>query len=134
MVDAEFRSLLKHGLERDPTPPDFAPWRVRRELGTDLKASDSAAIIENDMQPYRRAEMKTKPTPDLRIQQRQTPTPLDDIAALVQTLTYGEMIELSVAIWKSRSEEAVTEETLPPVLHRWSASHLAAAQSSGEIA
>jgi hypothetical protein len=133
MDDGDFRSLLKRGLKRHPIPPDSAPWASRRAVGTELKEFDSHAIVENDMQTHRTAEMETRPTPDPRIQQHHTPTPLDDIAALVQSLTYGEMIELSEAIWKSRSEGAVTAESLPAVLHRWSASHLAAAQTSGDM-
>jgi len=133
MNDGNFKSLLKRGLERHPIPPDTAPWASRRAGGTELKEFDSDAVVESDMPAHRKVEMKTRPTPDPRIQQHQTLTPLDDIAALVQCLTYGEMIELSEAIWKSRSEGAVTEETLPPVLHRWSASHLASAQTSGDM-
>jgi hypothetical protein len=133
MADGDFRSLLKRGLERLPTPPDFNLEASRRTVGTEPKAFESPAIIEHDMQTRRRAELKTEQTPYLRIQQHQTPTPLDHIAALLQSLTYGEMIELSQAIWKSRSEVAVTGETLPPVLHRWSANHLAAAQNSREM-
>jgi hypothetical protein len=127
MTDGDFRSLLKRGLGRQPTPPDFSLEASRRTVSTEPKAFASPTIIENDTQTRRRAEVNTEPTPYLRIQQHQTPTPLDDIAALVQSLTYGEMIELSEAIWKSRSEVAVTQETLPPVLHRWSANHLATA-------
>jgi hypothetical protein len=100
MTDADFRSLLKRGPDRSPKPDDFGLGPSQRGFGYDLDAAPA---------------------------RRQTPTPLDDIAALVQTLTYGEMIELSEALWKSRSEGAVTGETLPPLLHRWSASHLAAA-------
>ena len=132
MADGDFRSLLKRGLERHPPSADLSLGAPRRAVGTEPKAT--TAIIENDVQTRFRAETKAEPSPYPRIQQHQTPTPLDDIAALVQSLTYGEMMELSEAIWKSRSEGAVTEETLPPVLHRWSAGHLAAAQTSGENA
>ena len=129
MADADFRSLLKRGLERHPTPVDFSFEASRRTVGTELKTFDSPAITGDDIQTHRRDEMRTEPTSYLRAQ-NQAPTPLDDIAALIQTLTYGEMIELAEAIWESRAEGDVTGETLPPVLHRWSASHLAAAQGS----
>ena len=129
MADADFRSLLKRGLERHPTPVGFSFEASRRTVGTELKTFDSPAITGDDIQTHRRDEMRTEPTSYLRAQ-NQAPTPLDDIAALIQTLTYGEMIELANAIWKSRSEGDVTGETLPSVLHRWSANHLAAVQSS----
>jgi hypothetical protein len=129
MGDADFRSLLKRGLERHPTPADFSFGASRRTAGTEPKTFDSPAITGDDIQTHRTDEMRTEPTSYVRAQ-NQASTPLDDIAALVQTLTYGEMIELAGAIWKSRGEGAVTGETLPPMLHRWSTGHLAAAQSS----
>lgn len=125
MGDADLRSWLKRGLERHPTPADFSFDETRRTTGTE----PNSPAVEDDMQPYRRAEMRNEPALYLE-PPPQAPTPLDDIAALVQTLTYGEMMELSEAIWNSRSEGGVTGETLPPVLHRWSANHLASAQSS----
>lgn len=46
---------------------------------------------------------------------------LDEIAALVLALTYGEMIELADAIWQAQAEGlAITQENLPALLHRWS--------------
>jgi hypothetical protein len=46
---------------------------------------------------------------------------LDQIADLVVFLTYGEMIELADAIWKTQPEgTAITQENLPALLHRWS--------------
>jgi hypothetical protein len=62
--------------------------------------------------------MSAEPTPD------QLPRePLDEIATLVQGLTYGEMIELSEATWKCQAEgSAVTQDNLPALLHRWSKS------------
>ena len=48
---------------------------------------------------------------------------LDEIAALVLSLTYGEMIELADAIWKAQPEGAgITQENLSALLHRWSKS------------
>ena len=50
---------------------------------------------------------------------------LDSIAALVTTLTYGEMIEMAEAIWTMQSDgAALTQETLPALLHRWSQARL----------
>ena len=94
MADGELRSLLPRVLERRPTPLDLPPVVARRPLGTEPEAPRSPAIIEVDMQDHR----------NLRKLPQQSPSPLDDIASLIQSLTYGEMIELSEAIWKRRSE------------------------------
>jgi hypothetical protein len=59
--------------------------------------------------------------------------PLDEIATLVQSLTYAEMMEVSEAIWKGQPEgSAVTQESLPALLHRWSKSRSAAAHDASE--
>ncbi len=125
MAEGDFRSLLKRGSERHRTPSTPILQDSRRELSAEVSAPDSS-----DTLALRRGEVNMRSIPDLRTKPYQAPSSLDDIAALLQSLTYGEMIALSEAIWNSRSEEPVTEKTLPPVLHRWSATHLAAAQSS----
>ena len=50
---------------------------------------------------------------------------LDQIASLIRSLTYGEMMDLAAAIWKARPADAdgaisLKLETLPGTLHRWS--------------
>lgn len=48
--------------------------------------------------------------------------PLDYIASLVRSLTYGEMMDLSAALWSKREPDSeVTEKELPGIFHRWSA-------------
>jgi hypothetical protein len=48
---------------------------------------------------------------------------LDEIATLMRTLTYGEMMELAHAIWKIRPGGAeVDQHNLPMMLHLWSTS------------
>ncbi len=44
-------------------------------------------------------------------------TPLDDIAALILSLTYGEMLELAKGLAQGGE---ITETTLPAVLWKWS--------------
>jgi hypothetical protein len=52
--------------------------------------------------------------------------PLSDLAALILHLTYGEMMELSEGLWRSKELAAIGEkpvitvEDLPKVLHMWS--------------
>jgi hypothetical protein len=48
---------------------------------------------------------------------------LNEIATLMRTLTYGEMVELAHALWKIRPEgEEVDKYSLPMMLHLWSTS------------
>jgi hypothetical protein len=48
---------------------------------------------------------------------------LNEIATLVRTLTYGEMMELAHAICKIRPEGAeIDQYNLPMMLHLWSTS------------
>ena len=78
--------------------------------------------------------MRTDASMKLRtLQDRFTRDPLDEIAMLVQGLTYGAMIELSDAIWNVQSEgTAVTRENLPALLHRWSTSRSACVHDAAE--
>jgi len=58
-----------------------------------------------------------------KLQEQLDRQPLDEIAMLVQALTYGEMIELAEGMWKVQPDgTAVTQENLPALLHRWSKS------------
>jgi len=55
---------------------------------------------------------------------------LDEIASLVQNLTYGEMLELAEVLSKAQPQGLpVTQENLPELLHRWSKFHPATAVS-----
>jgi hypothetical protein len=48
---------------------------------------------------------------------------LDEIADVVRTLTYGEMMELASSVWNVRPDGSeLTESNLPSVLYRWSTS------------
>jgi hypothetical protein len=56
--------------------------------------------------------------------------PLDEIAILVQSLSYGEMIELAEAVCRSRPEgSAVSEEELPVLLYCWAIARLATSET-----
>jgi len=56
--------------------------------------------------------------------------PLSEIALLIGSLTYGEMIELAKAIW---AVGPITEATLPQVLHDWSKNHGKKAEASTSL-
>ena len=68
-----------------------------------------------------------------KFQEQLARSPLDEIATLVGSLTYGEMIELSEAIWRAQpGGSAITLENFPALLHRWSKSRSAAGPDMSE--
>ena len=85
-----------------------------------------AAEREAPLRPAMSA-MSTETAVKLRkLEERLTRKPIDEIATLVQGLTYGEMIELAQAMWEAQPEgSAVTQENLPVLLHCWSKSRSA---------
>ena len=46
--------------------------------------------------------------------------PLDEIADMTRSLTYGEMIDLAAELWKAAGGAEITAETLPAIFHQWS--------------
>jgi hypothetical protein len=89
---------------------------------------------EVDTPTHRSAEMNTGTTVNLRkLQEQLTRKPLDEIATLVLGLTYGEMIELAEAVWKTQPEgTAITQDNLALLLHRWSKSRSATSREFPE--
>ena len=129
MAEGEFpkRLQLPRILERRRAPAAFQLEAPHGESGGEIEASDSPTN-EADTRGHRGGETNTEAALSLREVKR--PQPLDDIAAVIQSLTYGEMIELSEAMWKNRPNgSAVTLENLPELLHRWSTSHSASARN-----
>jgi hypothetical protein len=124
MVDVEFprRAPQLADMDRPPVADDYRPARngasaVRREAG-------SVARSEIDTRNHQGVAMNMGTSVNLRkLQEQLDRKPLDEIAMLVQALTYGEMIELAEAMWKVQPDgSAVTQENLPALLHRWSKS------------
>ena len=131
MAEGEFpkRLQLPRILERHRAPAAFQLEAIYGESGGEIEASDSPTN-EADMRGHRGGETNTEATLSLREVKRQPLQPLDEIATVIQSLTYGEMIELSEAMWENRPKEsAVTLENLPELLHRWSTSHSASARN-----
>jgi len=87
---------------------------------------------EIDTTNHRKAEGSTETYINQRkAGERLLRRPLDEMASLVQGLTYAEMMELAEVLWKVQPEgSAVTRENLPELLHRWSTSHSARAHVS----
>jgi hypothetical protein len=47
--------------------------------------------------------------------------PIDEIAAVIRRLTYGEMMELAEELWKAQTQGSdISKDSLPGLLHRWS--------------
>jgi hypothetical protein len=69
--------------------------------------------------------MNTGTAVNLRqLEEQLTRRPLDEMATLVQGLTYGDMMDLAKAVWKAQPEgSAITQENLSLLLYRWSKSH-----------
>lgn len=44
--------------------------------------------------------------------------PIDEIRALLRSLTYGEMIEFADMTWNASSDGVITRDSLPTILHR----------------
>jgi hypothetical protein len=131
MAEGEFskRLQLPRILERRRAPGDF-------QLGAteDVETSNRPAN-EADMVGHHGSETNTDATFDLRKIRRRAQKPLDEIATLIQGLTYGEMIELSEAMWTNRPNGvAVTLENLPELFHRWSTSRTVAAHNGAPSA
>jgi hypothetical protein len=45
--------------------------------------------------------------------------PLDEIADVTRSLTYGEMIDFAAELWKAAGGTEITAKTLPAILHQW---------------
>jgi hypothetical protein len=45
--------------------------------------------------------------------------PIDKIAELTCSLTYGDMIDFAAELWKAAGDADISAKTLPAILHRW---------------
>jgi hypothetical protein len=136
MGEREFskRLQLPQILERRRAPRDFQLGATEDETRYEVETANRPAN-EADKRGHRGGETNTDATADRRKIRRRPQKPLDEIATLIQSLTYGEMIELSEAMWTNRPNRlAVTLETLPELFHRWSKPRVAAAHNGAPSA
>jgi hypothetical protein len=107
-------------LSRRPIPDDYRPPHFR---DVEPQVFETA----NDVDPPVHGSGGMNASVNLRkLEEQLTRRPLDQIATLVQGLTYGEMIELAEAVWKSQPEgSAITQDNLSLLMHRWSKSRTA---------
>lgn len=132
MADVIFpkRTPMPRELDTRPIASDYRPKRMRLlgrgrvedesyyddELHDD-GYSHTSLEISDDVSVDRREDELRRPRLELARNR------LNEIATLVRSLTYGEMIELAQAIWKIRPEgEEVDQRNLPVMLHLWSTS------------
>jgi hypothetical protein len=119
MSDSETRERIPWLQGAEPRTDDYRPPRAR---AADREEPISPAINEFEASNDRRGEtLSAGSAVNLRkLEERLTRKPLDEIATLIHGLTYGEMIELADAMWKSQPEgSAITQDNLPALLHRW---------------
>lgn len=108
-------------------PPSPPPEHWRRKRSAEQAPDPEAAkpySVSPDADLLQEPEI-SRPRPEVDLRQMEAAMGqkrLDEIAAVVRALTYGEMIELATAIWGCRGGKEVTEEELPAILHRWSTS------------
>jgi hypothetical protein len=121
MIDVIFPKRAPTPRERDsrPIPNDYRPKQMRA-VGSGGAESDgyyddlgSQTFLDGSAIMH-------------RLEDELNRNRLNEIAALVRALTYGEMMELAQAIWKIRPEGATTvdQHSLPMMLHLWSTSSL----------
>jgi hypothetical protein len=109
-------------MDRRPLTDDYGGGR--NGPGTVRQGAPDEGTNRFDARNHHEVAMNTGTNVNLRkLQEQLDRQPLDEIAMLVQALTYGEMIELAEGMWKVQPEgAAVTQENLPALLHRWSKS------------
>ena len=132
MADVIFpkRAPMPRELDTRPIASDYRPKRMRL-LGGRSVEDESYYGDELHDQDYSQAPLEISDEvgvgsredglrrPHLELARNR----LNEIATLMRSLTYGEMIELAQAIWKIRPEgEEVDQRNLPVMLHLWSTS------------
>lgn len=132
MADVIFpkRAPMPRELDTRPIASDYRPKRMRL-LSTGGIEDESYYGDELHDQAYSQAslEISDEVSADSREDDLRPPrlelglNRLNEIATLMRSLTYGEMIELAQAIWKIRPEgEEIDQRNLPMMLHLWSTS------------
>jgi hypothetical protein len=125
MADVIFpkRAPTPRELDARPIPSDYRPRRVRL---LDVSSTEGEGDYGDELsdQNYSEAAMEITHRDNLRGPEDElSRNRLNEIATLVRTLTYGEMMELAHAIWKIRPVGGeVDQHSLPMMLHLWSTS------------
>jgi hypothetical protein len=116
-----------HGLDWRPVVSDYRAKAGRSDV-PEINGAGLVATAPQTTATDANEDAMAAPINLRKFQEQLDRDRLDEIAALVLALTYGEMIELANAIWKAQPEgSAITQDNLPALLHRWSKSHSAVA-------
>jgi hypothetical protein len=130
MADVIFPKRAPRELDTRPIASDYRPKRMRL-LGSGGVESESYYGDELHDQDHSQASLEISGEVGVATREDELSYPrlefarnrLNEIATLMRSLTYGEMIELAQAIWKIRPEgEEVDQSNLPMMLHLWSTS------------
>jgi len=125
MADVLFpkRTPTPRELDTRPIPSDYRPKKARLIDSGDMEGESYGGDELRD-QDCPVASMEFAAQVSLhKLEDELSRNRLNEIATLMRTLTYGEMMELAHAIWKIRPEgEEVDQYSLPMMLHLWSTS------------
>jgi hypothetical protein len=118
MIDVIFSRRAPVPRERNASliPDDYRPRQLRASDGGDYEPLEGQRFVDGP--PINLDKLENELNRDR----------LKEIATLVRSLTYGEMMELTQAIWNVRPEGMIDQQSLPMRLHLWSKS----AQLDGE--
>jgi hypothetical protein len=127
MIDVIFPKRAPTAREREtrPIPSDYRPRQLRAVSSNGAESDgypgDEPGGVLDGMGMAMGIDLD-------RLEDELSRNRLSEIATLVRSLTYGEMIEFARAIWKIRPEGAIDQNSLPTMLHLWSISG-----SGGEV-
>jgi len=120
--------MAEDPVPRKPPRPHGLDWRPAldeyKQKTYQMGAVDRGEAVGVSADPHQAPDVMGDtmgPTVNLRkLQDQLNRKPLNEIAALVLALTYGEMIEFADAVWKVQPEgSAINQENIPALLHRW---------------
>jgi hypothetical protein len=124
MGEVEFpkRPPTSRDLSRRPIPDDYRPTELRmRAFDDDDDEGEQPKTDPPGPQNYSGGAADVGHVNMRILEEQLSRKPLDEIAALVRALTYGEMIELAEALCKTQPEGGdFNPIDLPALLHRWS--------------
>src|ERR1700676_470173 len=127
MTEVKFakRARTPRELESRRIPDDYRPKQLR--MGPVVRAEAEHAA-EDNFRPPMGADGGAVPESTVIMRKLEAELgrrPVEEIARLVRSLTYGEMIELAASLLEVQPEGSViTADNLPNMLYRWSTASL----------
>jgi hypothetical protein len=125
MAEVEFPKRVPTPRELDSRSirDDYRPKQLRL---SPVAHGDAERAAEDEFAPLDDGNALPKRSDILRkLEVELGRRPLDEIARLIRSLTYGEMIELASSVSKVQPEGSViAADNLPDMLYRWSTGRL----------